>query len=61
MMTEDIKGIEGIAEGARDFFGGAVFDNVSAKGLILTVLGQGRFEEKAAELTYLFWCAQKHI
>ena len=40
VMTENMEGIEGIAEGACDLFGGAAFDDISAKGLVLAVFGQ---------------------
>jgi hypothetical protein len=51
VVTEDVEGIEGIAEGMGDLFGGTPLDHKGAQSLVLAVLGQPRFEEKAAELT----------
>ena len=51
VVAQDVKGIERVAEGAGDVFGGAALDQVSAQGLVLAVFGQAGFEEEAAELT----------
>src|SRR6266508_6109417 len=61
MVTEDMKGIEGIAKSPRHLFGGTAFEQVSAQGLVLTVFGQAGFEEEAPELTYFFGCAHCHL
>jgi hypothetical protein len=51
VVAEDVKGIEGITEGAGDLFGGALFEQISAEGFILAVFGQVGFEEELAEFT----------
>ncbi len=51
VMAEDIEGVERIAESASDLIGGTPFDHKGAQSLVLTVLGQPRLEEEAAELT----------
>ena len=51
VVTQDVEGIEGVAEGAGDVFGGPALDQVSAQGLVLAVFGQAGFEEEAAECT----------
>ena len=61
MVTEDVEGIEGVAEGAGHLFGGTALDQVSAQSLVLAVFRQAGFQEEAAECTYLFWCADSHI
>jgi len=60
MVTEDVEGIEGVAKGARHFFGGTALDQVSAQSLVLAVFRQAGFQEEAAECTYFFWCAYSH-
>ena len=51
VVAQDVKGVERVAEGAGDLFGGAALDQESAQGLVLAVFGQAGFEEEAAELT----------
>ena len=51
VMAENIERIERIAEGAGDLLGGAALDEESTQRLVLTMLGQPRLEEEAAELT----------
>jgi hypothetical protein len=51
MMTEDMEGIEGVAQSVRHLFGGTAFDQVSTQGLVLAMFGQARLQEEAAELT----------
>jgi hypothetical protein len=60
VMAQDVKGIERIAEVLGDVLGGPTLDQVGAQGFVLTVLGQARFEEEAAELAYVFRCAYIH-
>jgi hypothetical protein len=60
MVTKDVEGIEGVAEGAGHIFGKTALDQVSAQGLVLAMFRQAGFEEEAAELTYFFWCAYSH-
>src|SRR5207302_8644473 len=60
MVTEDVEGIEGVAEGAGHLFGGTALDQVSAQSLVLAVFRQAGFQEEVAECTYLFWCADSH-
>src|SRR5207253_3520531 len=60
VVTEDVEGIEGVAEGAGNVLGETALDQVSAQGLVLTVLRQTGLEEEAAELTYFFRCAYTH-
>jgi hypothetical protein len=56
VMAKDVEGADGVAEGGGDFLGGAVFEEVGAKGLVLALFGGRGFEEEAAEATYVFWC-----
>ncbi|MGB7464868.1 MAG: hypothetical protein WBW14_18390 [Candidatus Acidiferrum sp.] len=51
MVTKDMKGIEGVAEGAGHVFGEPALDQVSAQGLVLAVFRQTGFEEEAAKCT----------
>src|ERR1700730_2183359 len=46
VMAEDLEGADGIAKGARYLTGGQALDKESAKGLIDTLLGGARLEEK---------------
>ena len=61
VVAQDVKGIERVAEGASDVFGGPPLDQISAQGLVLAVFGQAGCEEEAAEFTYLFRCAYIHM
>ena len=49
VVAQDVKGIERVAEGAGDVFGGPALDQIGAQGLVLAVFGQAGFEEEAAE------------
>ena len=49
-MAEDVKGSDGVAEGSSDFFGGAVFEEVGAEGLVEAMFGMARLLEEAAAL-----------
>jgi hypothetical protein len=40
VVAQDVKGIERVAEGAGDVFGGLALDQISAQGLVLAVFGQ---------------------
>ncbi|HEX8814121.1 MAG TPA: hypothetical protein VF753_01345 [Terriglobales bacterium] len=51
MVTKDVEGIAGVAEGAGHVFGEPALDQVSAQGLVLAVFRQAGFEEKAAKCT----------
>jgi hypothetical protein len=51
MVTKDVEGIEGVAEGASNVLGETALNQVSAQGLVLAVFRQAGFEEEAAELT----------
>jgi hypothetical protein len=51
MVTKDVEGIEGVAEGAGNVLGETALDQVSAQGLVLAVFRQAGFEEEAAEFT----------
>ena len=51
MVTKDVEGIEGVAEGAGHVFGEPALDQVSAQGLVLAVFRQAGFEEEAAKCT----------
>jgi hypothetical protein len=57
VVAQDVKGIERVAEGAGDVFGGLALDQISAQGLVLAVFGQAGFVEEAAKFTYVFRCA----
>jgi len=57
VMAKDMKGVERVTECPRHFFRGPTFDDVSPEGFVLAVFGLARFEEEAAELTYVFWCS----
>jgi hypothetical protein len=56
VMAEDVEGADRVAEGRGDFLGGAIFEEVGAKGFVLALFGGSGFEEEAAEATYIFWC-----
>ncbi|PYT95292.1 MAG: hypothetical protein DMG38_27735 [Acidobacteria bacterium] len=60
MVTKDVEGVEGVAEGAGHVFGETALDQISAQGLVLAVFRQAGFQEEAAECTYFFWCANSH-
>src|SRR5438046_1047178 len=49
VVTEDVEGIKGVAKGASNVLGETALDQVSAQGLVLTVLRQTGLEEEAAE------------
>jgi hypothetical protein len=51
VVTQDVKGVNGVAEGAGGLFGWAPVDQEGAEGLVLAVFRQARLEEEAAELT----------
>jgi hypothetical protein len=51
MVTKDVEGIEGVAEGAGNVLGETALDQVSAQGLVLAVFRQAGLEEETAELT----------
>jgi len=51
MVTKDVEGIEGVAEGAGHLFSETALEQVSAQGLVLAVFRQAGFEEEAAEFT----------
>ncbi|PYT85157.1 MAG: hypothetical protein DMG40_00275 [Acidobacteria bacterium] len=61
VVTEDVEGIRSVAKGASNVLGETALDQVSAQGLVLTVLRQTGLEEEAAECTYFFRCADAHI
>ncbi|OLE46659.1 MAG: hypothetical protein AUG46_09015 [Acidobacteria bacterium 13_1_20CM_3_58_11] len=51
MVTEDVEGVEGVAEGAGHVFGETALDQISAQGLVLAVFRQAGLEEEAAKCT----------
>src|SRR5947207_14558194 len=51
MVTKDVEGVEGVAEGAGDVFGETALDQISAHGLVLAVFRQAGFQEEAAKCT----------
>src|SRR6267142_4281225 len=51
MVTKDVEGVEGVAEGAGHVFGETALDQISAQGLVLAVFRQAGFQEEAAEGT----------
>jgi hypothetical protein len=51
VVTQDVKGVERVAESAGNVFGRPAFDQKSAQGLVLALFGQARLEEESAELT----------
>jgi hypothetical protein len=51
VVAQDVKGVEGVAEGTGDLFAGMPLEQKSAQGLVLAVFRQARFEKEAAELT----------
>src|SRR5258707_2684405 len=60
MVTKDVEGVEGVAEGAGHVFGETALDQISAQGLVLAVVRQAGCQGEAAEGTYFFWCAHSH-
>ena len=51
VMAENLKGPGRIAEVAGDFSRGALLDEVSAKRLVLALLGRGGLEEEPARVS----------
>jgi len=51
MVTKDVEGIEGVAEGAGNVFGETALDQISAQGLVLAVFRQAGLEEEATKRT----------
>src|SRR5258706_15986656 len=60
MVTKDVEGVEGVAEGAGHVFGETALDQISAQGLVLAVFREAGFQEEGAEGTFFFLCADSH-
>jgi hypothetical protein len=50
MMTQDMKGSDGVTKGSCDLFGWPVFDEIGAKSLVLALPGVAGFEKEALDI-----------
>ncbi|HXI67007.1 MAG TPA: hypothetical protein VNH41_03640 [Steroidobacteraceae bacterium] len=60
LMTQHAEGSGGVAEGASDLVGGAVFDEEGAKRFVLALTGMGGLGEESSDICYVFRYAYTH-
>jgi hypothetical protein len=61
VVTQNLERAGGVAKGASDLGGRDVFDEVSAQGLVLALLGRRRLEEEARRIAYVKWLSVRHL